>query len=99
MKTKTMIAMFVVVAVASWIPAVLAQGPIKLGVQAPLTGALAKHGQEQVKGIRLAVDEFQKKNNIQVDLKVYDDESDAQKAAASIEKLAGEDKEIGRAHV
>ena len=92
MKTKTMIAMFVVVAVASWIPAVWAQGPIKLGVQAPLTGALAKHGQEQVKGIRLAVDEFQKKNNIQVDLKVYDDESDAQKAAASIEKLAGVDK-------
>lgn len=92
MKAKRIMAVFVVFAVAAWLPVVWAQGPIKLGVQAPKTGALAKHGQEQVNGIQLAVDVFQKKHNVQVDLKVYDDESDPQKAAASIEKLAGMDK-------
>jgi branched-chain amino acid transport system substrate-binding protein len=69
--------------------------PIKLGAQAPQTGALAKHGNEQVKGIRLAVDDFQKKYNVPVELKVYDDESDPQKAVSAVEKLAGVDKVNG----
>jgi branched-chain amino acid transport system substrate-binding protein len=55
---------------------------------------LAKHGIEQVKGIRLAVDEFQKKHNTAVDLRVYDDESDS-KAVSAVEKLAGVDKVHG----
>ena len=69
--------------------------PIKLGSQAPQTGALAKHGGEQIKGIQLAVDEFQKKFGVAVELKVYDDESDPQKAVSAVEKLAGVDKVNG----
>lgn len=69
--------------------------PIKLGAQAPQTGSLAKHGLEQIKGIKLAVDDFQKKYNIKVELKIYDDESDPQKAVSAIEKLAGMEKVHG----
>ena len=69
--------------------------PIKLGAQAPQTGALAKHGSEQVKGIQLAVDVFQKKFGVPVELKVYDDESNPQKAVSAVEKLAGVEKVNG----
>ncbi len=63
--------------------------PIKLGAHAPQTGSLAKHGIEQIKGIRLGTELFEKKTGIKVDLKVYDDESDPQKAISAVEKLAG----------
>ena len=52
-----------------------------------LLGSLAKHGIEQIKGTRVGVEEFEKKSKIKVDLRVYDDESDAQKAVAAVEKL------------
>ena len=65
---------------------------IKLGAHAPQTGSLAKHGMEQIKGIRVGAEEFEKKRNIKVDLHVYDDESDPQKAVSAVEKLAGVDK-------
>ena len=65
---------------------------IKLGAHAPQTGSLAKHGMEQMKGVRVGAEEFEKKRNIKVDLRVYDDESDPQKAVAAVEKLAGVDK-------
>src|SRR5512136_1590045 len=64
---------------------------IKLGAHAPQTGSLAKHGMEQMKGVRVGAEEFEKKRNIKVDLRVYDDESDPQKAVAAVEKLAGVD--------
>jgi branched-chain amino acid transport system substrate-binding protein len=65
---------------------------IKLGAQAPQSGSLAKHGLEQIKGIRLAAEEFEKKTKIKVELLVYDDESNPQKAVSAVEKLAGVDK-------
>ena len=65
---------------------------IKLGAHAPQTGSLAKHGMEQIKGIRVGAEEFEKKSKIKIDLRVYDDESDPQKAVAAVEKLAGMDK-------
>lgn len=68
---------------------------IKLGIHAPQSGNFAKHGIEQVMGIRLAAEEFEKKNKIKVDLFVYDDESSPQKAVAAVEKLAGVDKVNG----
>ena len=40
----------------------------------------------------VGAEEFEKKHNIKVDLRVYDDESDSQKAVAAVEKLAGMDK-------
>jgi len=40
---------------------------IKLGAHAPQTGSLAKHGMEQMKGVRVGAEEFEKKRNIKVD--------------------------------
>jgi branched-chain amino acid transport system substrate-binding protein len=65
---------------------------IKLGAHAPQSGSLAKHGIEQIKGIRLAAEDFEKKSKVKVDLIVYDDESNPQKAVSAVEKLAGVDK-------
>jgi len=65
---------------------------IKLGAHAPQSGALAKHGIEQIKGIRLAAEDFEKKAKVKVELIVYDDESNPQKAVSAVEKLAGVDK-------
>jgi branched-chain amino acid transport system substrate-binding protein len=76
----------------SWLGSGWAAPIIKLGAHAPQTGALAKHGMEQIKGIRVGTEEFEKKRSIKVDLRVYDDESDPQKAVAAVEKLAGMDK-------
>lgn len=69
--------------------------PIKLGAHAPQTGSLAKHGIEQVKGIRVAAEEFEKRTGQKVELLVYDDESNPQKAVAAVEKLAGVEKVNG----
>jgi branched-chain amino acid transport system substrate-binding protein len=68
---------------------------IKMGAHAPQTGSLAKHGIEQIKGIRLGAEVFEKKYNVKVELSVYDDESNPQKAAAAVEKLAGVEKVNG----
>ncbi|OGP52150.1 MAG: hypothetical protein A2Y79_12725 [Deltaproteobacteria bacterium RBG_13_43_22] len=65
---------------------------IKIGTHAPQSGSLAKHGIEQIKGIRLAAEDFEKKAKIKVDMIVYDDESNPQKAVSAVEKLAGVDK-------
>jgi branched-chain amino acid transport system substrate-binding protein len=65
---------------------------IKLGAHAPQSGSLAKHGIEQIKGIRMAAEDFEKKTKIKVELIVYDDESNPQKAVSAVEKLAGVDK-------
>ncbi|MBI4961766.1 MAG: ABC transporter substrate-binding protein [Desulfomonile tiedjei] len=75
-----------------WLGTAPAAEPIKLGAHAPQTGSLAKHGIEQIKGIRVGVEQFEKKSGLKVDLKVYDDESDPQKAISAVEKLAGVDK-------
>ncbi len=67
--------------------------PIRLGAHAPQTGSLAVHGIEQIKGIRLAAEDFEKAHpGTKVQLFVYDDESSPQKAAAAVEKLAGIEK-------
>ena len=77
-------------------PAGAAAAPtVKLGAHAPQTGSLAKHGIEQIKGIRVAAEEFEKRRGVKVELVVYDDESEPQKAVAAVEKLAGIDKVQG----
>jgi branched-chain amino acid transport system substrate-binding protein len=79
-------------ALIAWIGLASAAEPIKLGAHAPQTGALAKHGIEEIKGIRLGAEQFEKKFGAKVELKVYDDESNQQKAISAVEKLAGMDK-------
>ena len=67
--------------------------PIRLGAHAPQTGSLAKHGIEQIKGIRVAAEDFERTHpGLKVKLFVYDDESSPQKAVAAVEKLAGIEK-------
>jgi branched-chain amino acid transport system substrate-binding protein len=80
---------------AVWAGMAAAAPPVKLGAHAPETGSLAKHGIEQVKGIRVAAEEFEKRRGVKVELVVYDDESNPQKAVAAVEKLAGIDKVNG----
>lgn len=65
---------------------------IRLGAHAPQTGSLARHGTEQMKGIRLGAEMFEKRHKVKVALYAYDDESDPQKAVAAVEKLAGVEK-------
>jgi branched-chain amino acid transport system substrate-binding protein len=76
-------------------PAARAAPAIRLGAHAPQTGSLAKHGIEQVKGIRLAAEEFEKTHGVKVELVAYDDESAPAKAVAAVEKLAGVEKVNG----
>jgi len=66
--------------------------PIRLGAHAPLTGSLARHGTEQMKGIRLGAEMFERRSGVKVALFAYDDESDPQKAVSAVEKLAGVEK-------
>ncbi len=73
-------------------PAHAANAPIWLGAHAPLTGSLARHGNEQMKGIRLGAEMFGKRHGVKVAVSAYDDESDPQKAVAAVEKLAGVEK-------
>lgn len=80
---------------AAWPHGAAALTALKLGAHAPETGSLAKHGIEQVKGIRLAAEEFEKRRGVKVELVVYDDESLPQKAVSAVEKLAGIDKVQG----
>jgi branched-chain amino acid transport system substrate-binding protein len=87
--------MLAVGVMAAWPWAASSAPAVRLGAHAPETGSLAKHGIEQVKGIRLAAEEFQKRHGVQVELLVYDDESQPQKAVAAVEKLAGVDKVNG----
>ncbi len=77
-----------------WAATAAAAPTVKLGAHAPQTGSLAKHGIEQVKGIRAAVEDFKARGG-QAELVVYDDESNPQKAVAAVEKLAGVDKVNG----
>jgi branched-chain amino acid transport system substrate-binding protein len=78
---------------AAWAGAARAAAPaVRLGAHAPQTGSLAKHGIEQMKGIKAAVEDFQKRTGVKVELVGYDDESNPQKAVAAVEKLAGVEK-------
>lgn len=94
MKRRTWGVILAVNAVA-WAGTAAAAPPVRLGAHAPETGSLAKHGIEQVKGIRVAAEEFEKQRGVKVELLVYDDESQPQKAVSAVEKLAGIDKVNG----
>lgn len=62
-----------------------------VGVQIPLTGALARVGQGTEEGIRVAVEVFNKTNGKHtIKLITVDDESSPAKAVAAVEKLASE---------
>jgi branched-chain amino acid transport system substrate-binding protein len=87
------IALFVALAAVAGVGLARAAEPVRLGAHAPQTGSLAKHGIEQIKGIRVAAEDFERTHpGTKVQLLVYDDESSPQKAVAAVEKLAGIEK-------
>jgi hypothetical protein len=64
---------------------------LKVGVEIPLTGSLARVGSGMQEGINVAADVFNKTNGKhKIKLVTIDDESAPAKAIAAVEKLAGE---------
>ncbi len=64
---------------------------VKIGVQYPLTGRLAKHGQGCLEGAKIAFEEFNAKGGkLKAEMVVVDDESSPQKGVAAVEKLIGQ---------
>src|SRR3954466_3435498 len=62
---------------------------LAVGVQIPMTGALARVGQGTEEGIRVAAEVFNKTNGKHtIKLLTVDDESSPAKAVAAVEKLA-----------
>jgi len=64
---------------------------LKVGVEMPLTGTLARVGSGMQEGVQVAVDVFNKNNpKHQIKLETIDDESSPAKAIAAVEKLAAD---------
>src|SRR5690606_18610739 len=67
-----------------------AQEAIKIAVGAPLTGPLAKQGQEVANAVQLAVDEWNAKGGVlgkQIELVEADDQGNPQVGVAAAEKV------------
>lgn len=70
-------------------------GPIKIGVIAPLTGSEAEFGIRQKYGYTLALDEINNSGGIngrQVELDIVDDKSNVQEAAKDVDQLVTQSK-------
>jgi len=64
---------------------------LKVGVEMPLTGTLARVGSGMQEGVQVAADVFNKNNpKHQIKLETIDDESSPAKAIAAVEKLAAD---------
>src|SRR5262249_47265171 len=71
---------------------------IKIAVGAPLTGALAKQGQEVANAVELAVQEWNAKGGVlgkQIELVKADDQGNPQVGVAAAEKVAADDAVMG----
>jgi len=82
-----------VVALGAGINAAQAQQTIKIAVGAPLTGQLAKQGQEVANAVQLAVDEWNAKGGVlgrKIELVKADDGGNPQVAVAAGEKVAAD---------
>jgi branched-chain amino acid transport system substrate-binding protein len=75
-----------------------AQGPIKFGVVAAMSGQAAKSGEAIVRGLTIAVDEINSGGGLlgrRVELSVRDDESNPAKGAAAARELVQREKVVG----
>ena len=71
---------------------------IKIAVGAPLTGPLAKQGQEVANAVRLAVDEWNAKGGLfgkKIEVLAADDQGNPQVGVAAAEKVAADPAVIG----
>jgi branched-chain amino acid transport system substrate-binding protein len=84
--------------VASWGPPALAQQVIKIAAGAPLTGSLAKQGQEVADAVKLAVDEWNAKGGVlgmKIEFVAADDQGNPQVGVAAGEKVAADPAVVG----
>ena len=65
----------------------LAAGPIRIGVEAPMTGPLAKQGQDMRNAVQLAIDEHNAKGGARVELVVGDDKGDPREGLLAARQL------------
>lgn len=65
---------------------------VKIGVVIPTSGAIATFGQENINGLRLAMEKIQKTSKQKLTLIVEDDKSEAIEATNAIRKLLNVDK-------
>lgn len=90
MKSKISAALAMLLLVTLLISAVEAK-EFLVGVEMPLTGALARPGNTNLEGIRVGIEVFNRKNpSHAVKLVVIDDESSPAKAVAAVEKLVAQ---------
>ena len=79
-------------------PGALAQDVIKIAAGAPLTGPLAKQGQEVANAVKLAVDEWNARGGVlgkKIELIAADDQGNPQVGVAAGEKVAADPGVIG----
>ncbi len=75
-----------------------AQGTIKIAVGAPLSGQLAKQGQEVANAVRLAADEWNAKGGVlgrKIEVLAVDDQGNPQVGVAAADKVAADPAVIG----
>src|SRR5258708_9748497 len=84
-------AMLVAVGLGLGVTGVAAAEEFAIGVEVPLSGALARVGTGMSEGIQVAADVFNRKNGKhKVKLTIIDDDSSPPKAVAAVEKLASQ---------
>jgi branched-chain amino acid transport system substrate-binding protein len=99
MKARTVVRGFIAaVALLGSTATAQAQGTIKIAVGAPLTGQLAKQGQEVANAVRLAADEWNAKGGVlgrKIEVLAADDQGNPQVGVAAAEKVAADPAVIG----
>ena len=94
----TVWALLVVVAVVAAPPAIEAQQVIKIAAGVPLTGPLAKQGQEVANAVKLAAEEWNKKGGVlgkKIEVLEADDQGNPQVGVAAAEKVAADSAVLG----
>lgn len=96
MNIKTL-GLWALVGMATLAQPALAEDPIKIGSVLSVTGGTSFLGEPEEKTLRMYVDEFNKKGGVagrQIELIVYDDGSDANKARTFATRLVEDDKVV-----
>ena len=79
-------------------PAAQAQSVVKIGVEGPITGPLAKMGQELANAVRLAAEEWNKKGGVlgkKIEVVELDDQNNPQAGVSAAEKAVADPAVVG----
>jgi branched-chain amino acid transport system substrate-binding protein len=95
---RTLGGLLLAVAVVAWSPAAHAQPVVKIAAGVPLTGPLAKQGQEVANAVKLAAEEWNKKGGVlgkRIEVLEADDQGNPQVGVAAAEKVAADPAVLG----